>query len=182
MPDYNLYEYQELLSCIAKDDHQAFGEVYKRLWKILFSIAYRHLKDIAAAEDIVHDAFTSLWYNRHKTQVKDLDRYLAVSVKYLVLHRIRREILLRKYQQEHRGATFPESDPDHEIKYKHILKALQEEVEKLPEKCRLVFKYSRELGMPVKEIAREMKISPNTVKNHLFKALKQIRNGLEDTF
>jgi RNA polymerase sigma-70 factor (ECF subfamily) len=56
-----------------------------------------------------------------------------------------------------------------------LLQALSEEVENLPEKCRLVFKYSREQNMPIKQIAEEMNLSTSTVENHLNKALKKLR-------
>jgi RNA polymerase sigma-70 factor (ECF subfamily) len=39
----------------------------------------------------------------------------------------------------------------------------------------LIFKYSREQGMPAKDIARVMHISPKTVENQLNKALRQLK-------
>jgi len=61
------------------------------------------------------------------------------------------------------------------LHYKRILEIVKIEVEKLPEKCKLIFKYSRNDGMPVKQIAKELHISPKTVENQLNKALKQLK-------
>ena len=59
--------------------------------------------------------------------------------------------------------------------FKRILELIDTQVEKLPEKCKLIFKYSREQGMPAKEIARELHISQKTVENQLNKALRQLK-------
>ena len=48
-------------------------------------------------------------------------------------------------------------------------------VEHLPVRCRLIFQYSREEGLPVKEIARRLHISPKTVENQLGKAVRQLK-------
>lgn len=49
-------------------------------------------------------------------------------------------------------------------------------VEKLPAKCQKVYRMSREEDLNTVEIAYRLKISPKTVKNHLTRALRLIRN------
>jgi len=51
-------------------------------------------------------------------------------------------------------------------------------VEQLPEKARLVFVYSRDEALSVKEIAGKMDLSPKSVEYHLTKALKAIRDSI----
>ena len=51
-------------------------------------------------------------------------------------------------------------------------------VDKLPEKCRLVFKYSREEGKKNSQIAEELDIAEKTVEAHLTKAIKSLRVSL----
>jgi RNA polymerase sigma-70 factor (ECF subfamily) len=58
---------------------------------------------------------------------------------------------------------------------------LQKEVNKLPEKCKLVFQYSREHGMSNKEIAEQLQLSAKTVEAHITKALKHLRAALKGT-
>jgi RNA polymerase sigma-70 factor (ECF subfamily) len=68
---------------------------------------------------------------------------------------------------------------DSSLHYKRILEKVNKEVEKLPERCRLIFKYSRNNGMPIQSIAKELHISPKTVENQLNKALKQLRTSIK---
>jgi len=53
-------------------------------------------------------------------------------------------------------------------------------VEKLPEKCRLVFMMSRYQGMKNQEIAAELGISVRTVEAQIYNALKVIKEELKD--
>jgi RNA polymerase sigma-70 factor (ECF subfamily) len=70
---------------LAADDAEAFNALYTHFWERLFAIAYHRLEDRAEAEDVVHDVFISLWTHRHRQEIIDIDKYLAVAVKYAEL-------------------------------------------------------------------------------------------------
>ncbi|NOT92854.1 RNA polymerase sigma factor [Ferruginibacter sp.] len=175
MNDYLLYNNQLLLELLSKGDESAFTELYTRYWKKLFTIAYNRLKEVEAAEDIVHDVFVGIWVNREKLQIEFLENYLATATKYAVLSKIKKKAQERMYNNNAAIATVFELPVETALHYKQILDAIKKEVEKLPEKCRLIFKYSRNEGMPVKQIAKELHLSPKTVENQLHKAVKQLK-------
>ena len=166
----------ELLSLLRSDHQAAFNEIYRRHWQTLYAVAYNRLRDRQKSEDAVHDVFSSLWANRHKSEINNLNAYLATAVKFRVLETIRKEFHKQTYIQ-HSSQHVPAESHDISLAlhHKRLLQALNEEVQNLPEKCRLVFKYSREANMPIKQIAREMDLSTSTVENHLNKALKRLR-------
>lgn len=174
MKEYQLYDNKMLLELLFKSDEPAFTELYNRFWQKLFAIAYNRLKEIEAAEDIVHDVFASLWANREKIEIESLDNYLATSAKYMVLAKIKKKERERIYNASHHVRVL-EIPIETSLHYKRILEIVKNEVEKLPEKCRLIFKYSRNEGMPVKQIAKELHLSPKTVENQLNKAVKQLK-------
>ncbi len=176
MRKYSQYDTAQLLSFIAQDDNGAFTEIYNRFWKKLFAIAYNRLHEVGAAEDIVHDVFASLWVNRHKAEIASLENYLATATKYMVFAAIKRKMQEQVYSRSsaYSGPLF-EIPAESAVHYRRILEIIKTEVEKLPERCRLVFQYSRNKGMPVKQIARELNISPKTVENQLTKALKHLK-------
>lgn len=175
MNEYQLYDNKLLLDLLSKNDELAFTEIYNRFWQKLFAIAYNRLKEIQAAEDIVHDVFVSLWANRKKIKIESLDNYLAIAAKYMVLAKIKKKERERIYNNTSRQAPVFDLPVETSLHNKRILEIVKNEVEKLPEKCRLIFKYSRDEGMPVKQIAKELSISPKTVENQLNKALKQLK-------
>jgi RNA polymerase sigma-70 factor (ECF subfamily) len=50
-----------LLAAVAAGDVAALDLLYRRYRLLAFAVAYKLLRDPAAAEDIVHDAFLSVW-------------------------------------------------------------------------------------------------------------------------
>jgi RNA polymerase sigma-70 factor (ECF subfamily) len=175
MMDYLLYDNKLLLDLLAKGDESAFTELYNRYWMKLFTIAYNRLKEVESAEDIVHDVFAGIWANREKLQIDLLENYLATATKYAVLSKIKKITLERSYINGSNTAQVFELPVDSALHCRQILETIKKEVEKLPEKCRLIFKYSRNEGMPVKQIAKELQLSPKTVENQLHKAVKQLK-------
>ena len=175
MREYLSYNYETLLELLSRGDEFAFTEIYDRFSKKLFAIAYKRLKEVQEAEDIVHDVFASLWANRNKVEVKSLENYLATATKYTVFARIKKKERERLYNESSQCSPVFELNIETSLHYKYILEAVENEVERLPEKCKLIFKYSRNNKLPVKEIAEKLSISPKTVENQLNKALKQLK-------
>ncbi|HRN55452.1 MAG TPA: RNA polymerase sigma-70 factor [Agriterribacter sp.] len=172
----NLSQYgsKELLALLKQDSSSAFTQIYHRYWKRLFAIAYNRLKEIETAEDIVHDVFTALWDNRHIIQIDTLESYLAAATKYMVLGRFRKLEREKRYNNLY-VAPEPGISPESSLHYKRILEIVKRQVDSLPERCRLIFIYSRNEGMSAKQIAQKLNISPKTVENQLTKAIKSIK-------
>lgn len=175
MRDYLSYNYETLLELLSQGDELAFTEIYDRFSKRLFAIAYFRLKEVQEAEDIVHDVFASLWANRNKVEVNSLENYLATATKYTVFAKIKRKERERLYNASTQVSPVFELNIETSLHYKYILEAVANGVENLPEKCKLIFKYSREHHLPVKAIAEKLSISPKTVENQLNKAIRQLR-------
>lgn len=178
MVDYALYDNQLLLNLLSQSDEQAFMTIYHRYWQHIFTIAHNRLQDSQDAEDIVHDVFFSLWKNRQTQQIEQLENYLAVATKYKVLARIKTLVRERQYRESADTTIVVDMPVENSLHYKRILMLVKTEVEKLPEKCRIIFQYSRNEGMSVKQIAKVMHISPKTVENQLNKALRQLRTAV----
>jgi RNA polymerase sigma-70 factor (ECF subfamily) len=177
MRNYQLYDNDLLLDLLSKDDELAFTELYNRYWKKLFAVTYNRLKEIQSAEDIVHDVFASLWANRKKSEIESLENYLATATKYMVLAKIKKIQKERSYANDSNQVRVIDFQIETSLHYKLILEIVKTEVEKLPEKCKLIFKYSRNEGMPIKMIAQKLDISPKTVENQINKALRQLKQA-----
>ncbi|MDI3321450.1 RNA polymerase sigma factor [Pinibacter soli] len=182
MPAIQSYDEQELLLRMRQGDESAFTHIYSLHWELLYAIAYNRTKDIHLSQDIVQDVFTSLWSNRNRAEVHSLKSYLATAVKYMTLTHLRKSgqtILVEGHiGSEEAGHKTVEE----QIDYKNLLSFLNDETDKLPDKCRLIFKYSRGEGLSVKEIASELNISPRTVETQLSKALRVLRKSLKVMF
>lgn len=174
----NLSDWQ-LMNSLKSGSEAAIAEIYTRYWQKMIAVAYNHLKDKAAAEEVVQQVFINLWDRRETISVNSLPNYLATAVKYTVF----RELYRQKRKMEVASEMVHlqnECDFDDERIYARFLEDyLNGVVEQLPEKCRLVFRYSRVDGKNIPEIARELQVAEKTVEAHLTKALKYIRYSLQ---
>jgi RNA polymerase sigma factor (sigma-70 family) len=76
------------------------------------------------------------------------------------------------------NADFDSSTED-EIMLRDLKNTIALEVSQLPDKCRSVYELSRIEHKSNKEIASHLGISEKTVENHLTKALKRLKLGLD---
>ncbi len=178
MNGYQLYSDDVLLDLLVEDNENAFNEIYRRYWRTLFGIASSRLRNVQVAEDITHDVFASLWKNRHKLKIASLQHYLAAATRYMIFKTIRKGNYLQQYLTS-RVETVSEFKLENSLHNKYLLEFVNREIEMLPNRCRTIFKYSREKGMTNKEIAVEMSISPKTVENQINKALHQLRFSMK---
>jgi RNA polymerase sigma-70 factor (ECF subfamily) len=169
---------KDLVRELQSGSAAAFGEIYDRYWKILLAIAFSRLADRQASEEAVQEVFLSLWARREDVLIESLQAYLATAVKFTVFRQLlnekRRKDLLEQNYHPHK-----EQFEETKIYGKFLEEYIQGIVETLPGKCKLVFKYSREEGMTIPEIAKEMNISVKTAEAHLTKALRILRGSLK---
>lgn len=174
MKSYQSYTNNDLLQLLAKDDKLAFTELYERYWKLLYAMAYKRLRSAESAEDVIQDVLLSLWKNRSRLQIETLNGYLASATKYAVMGVIKKNNRQQQYQEDQQMvAAF--ADTENNLYFKQLFDLAIQDVNGLPEKCRLVFKYSRQEGLSNAEIATVLNISKKTVENQMNKALHHLR-------
>lgn len=169
---------EELLILLKEDHESALAGIYKRYWNKLYVSAHAVLKDGQACEDIIQEIFLKLWLNRGVIHIQtSLSSYLYASVRYAVYRqiktgRVREDIFDHIFERIQSG-----SDYDN-IEYKELSMQITTLVDRLPEKCRAIYKLSREQHLSHKQIASQLNISTKTVENHLTKALSFLRISL----
>jgi RNA polymerase sigma-70 factor (family 1) len=179
MLNYSLCTDQALTSLLKGDDHAAFTEIYKRYWKKMLLIAWNHSRNNTASKDIVHEVFISLWERRHLVEILNLAAFLATSVKFSIYKYYQREN--RRTELARQNYEFNELTHDEEkLDALFLQEYINGIVEEMPERCRLVFRYSREMGMKNNEIAIKIDVTEKAVEANLTRALKIIRNELKN--
>lgn len=171
---------EQLLLSLKSGDESAFTEIYTLYSRKLLAIAFNYSRDPDLAEEIVQDVFLSIWERRTSLNILSLDSYLATAAKFAIFRQIynqrkRTELAKNNYIVD---TSISEED---KIYAKFLDEYILGIVETLPEKCRLVFQYSRSMHLNNREIADKMNISEKTVESHMTKALKIIRNKLSDS-
>ena len=168
----------ELVKGIQAGDRAAFTEAYNRYWDTLLALGYYFTHSKQDAEDIVHEVFTSLWIRKEELPIQSLKAYLATAVKFAVFKAIARNQRRRLILQGLPAAASI-TGVEEKLEERFLKEYLHRVVEELPEKARLVFTYSREGELTVKEIAGKLDLSPKAVEYHMTKALKAIKEALK---
>jgi len=182
MPDKILMSDVQLIGLLKADDEAALTIIYKRYWASLFSAAYNILKDRQSCEDIIQELFIKLWDCRAEVEISvSLKAYLYASVRYGVYRQIktgsvRSEIFDDLIERLHTPTAYGS------IEHKELLLQINRVIDTLPDKCREVYKLSREECLSHKQIAMQLNISTKTVENHLTKALRELRGSLGAAF
>ncbi len=143
------------------------------------------------AEDVVQDVFAWVWDHRFRlpylNDERELRLYLLNSVWHGCLNKLRR----RKNDSAHRiwfkdrieqqySAYDPDNDP---VIRKLYTEDIQEQVSsllsELPDRCREVFVLSRLEGIPNRRVAQILGLSLSTVENHIYNAMKHLRERVQ---
>lgn len=168
---------KELLQNIKEGDQQAFARLYDLLKSKVFSVAYHLVKSPYAAEEITQEVFVSIWVSRaglHK--VENIDAYLYTatynkSLQWLKKEKNQEEILRWAMQLE----AELQNPTEQTLIFREAQRSLHQAVEQLPPQKKIIYRLSKEQGFSNKEIAEQLNISPNTVKNHLVEAVKLLK-------
>ena len=164
-----------LTTRIRNGDRKAFDELCGRYYAMLVSYARLFMKD-DWAEDVVQDVFYNVWQNRAALDDSNsLYKYLLRSVYNRALN------YLDKNRRASMGSAYyaPDNSPIIRKLYSDDLRAsLDAAIESLPPKCREVFRLSYLEDLSNREISERLGISQSTVENHIYSALKQLRQKL----
>ena len=162
-------------------DESVFTIVYELYSEKVYRLAFRFLKDEKHAEEIVQETFINLWLSREKLNADgNMWLYLCVISKRLSLNALRQigksSILVEKLLHE---ISELQNTTEEEVIAHDLEHYAEKIVDKLPRQQQLVYKLSRVEGLSHKEIAEQLQISPNTVKNHMVEALKTLKTHLK---
>jgi RNA polymerase sigma-70 factor, ECF subfamily len=158
------------------DKRRVMEKIYKAAFPWLRASAFRVLRDKDLAEDMVQEVMLRLWELERLDQITYLGAYLQRAVINRSLNKIREAGRLRDDSTLRQVPAPAEASGGDE---EDILKArLSKAMESLPERCRLVFVFSRYEHLSNREIADLMEISIKTVENQMTKALRLLREEL----
>ena len=173
MANCSQYDERELLAEIASGNEKAFRKLFDSYKERFYAVAFKMTRSDEAAEDIVQDVFMNIWKNReHLLKVDHPSSYFFTAVYRKVYHHYRRLASERKFLQSASAVKETENTTDEMVLAHEYKEWVSQAITRLPPQQQLVFRLSKEEGMNREDIARQLEISPNTVKNHLSNALK----------
>jgi RNA polymerase sigma-70 factor (family 1) len=175
---------EELLILIKNGKPQAFRELYNRYKESIFSMVYRRVRDEEESKDIVQEIFLKLWLGRESlVEIDNLDHYLFGTARNKVISHYRK----KEVQLKGEGALLAqidhlESSADKDILMDELNSKIREVVDSLPPTMKACYKLSRSEGKKIKEIASNLNLSEQTVRNNISEALRRLRLSLNSGY
>jgi RNA polymerase sigma-70 factor (ECF subfamily) len=178
LSDLYLLDENALLRLIAGGDQKAFTRLVDLYWNKVYSHALAYIKSSPLAEEITQDVFLKIWKKKEALiDVVDFNNFLFVLGKNQIVSLLRKK-LHNVIAADPLEAAEELLVPDKQLEYKQIHSKLMEAIDQLPPTRRVVFKLSKLDGLTYDEIATQLNISKNTVKEHMVLALSFLRTYL----
>lgn len=154
--------------------------VYRLFRREVYRIAYRHLGDHAASEDVVQDSFVRLAQYRVGAVV-NLGAMLRTIAHNLIVDQTR----VHKRRPEETlsdGMDVAAEAPSQEqvLLQRERMAQVSAILAELPEQRRQVFIMRRLHGMSAKEVGAALAISPAAVDTHVARAVLALHRGLAE--
>lgn len=182
MQDYHQLNDEELLLLLRESaDQSAFLEIYERYHVGLYTAAVKRCCSAEAAEELVQDLFVRLWKNRETIEIyATLSGYLFTGIRNAVLNYLQHEAVRKNIRiVSEIQDRFTDNSTEELLLANDLNKYIQQKIKALPEKCRSVFELSRLNHKSNKQIASELGLAEKTVENHITRAIKFLRIGMQ---
>jgi RNA polymerase sigma-70 factor, ECF subfamily len=165
-----------VLSSNIVEKRRVVSELFKQYYKEMCKAAFQIIRDKSVSEDVVQNVFLKLYKNTDELIIEYPKSYLKrITINEAIDHF--RKISKNKNADidSIEGLSYEIiDDSDRSELYQRVNNSINE----LPTKCRLIFLMKRKEGYTNQEIADELDISIKTVENQMTKAFKILREKL----
>lgn len=171
-----------LVARARKGDQAAFEQLVRRHQRYVFNVAYRVLGDAAEAEDVTQEAFVRAWRGlagfreqaRFTTWLYRITHNLCLNR----LPKLRRELLQVEPLEDILDDAAP--TPPDLLEAQEQMALLHAELERMPEKYRLVLSLRYLQHLSYEEIATALSIPLGTIKTHIHRARRLLADRVRE--
>ncbi|MEP7251859.1 MAG: sigma-70 family RNA polymerase sigma factor [Ginsengibacter sp.] len=166
-----------LLTQLQSGSQKSFDVLFDKYWEEALDAAYKRVKDIETAKDIVQDIFTQIWINR-EIGIENFPAYLHIAIRNRVLKFFAKQKPVHPFFDELENVTEKNFQADSPLLWKEFFQSFEYLINTLPPKRRDIFRLKVQEGLSTKVIASEMGIARKTVQNQLGKAIETLKVSL----
>ncbi len=194
--DYGEKTDKDLVRLSRRGDERAARELVHRFERPVFSIVYRMVRDRELAEDLSQDVFVRTFNNldRYDRSYRFSSWLFKIAYNLTVDHLRKRELpvismhgapdALTPERQEATSLRLEsdEEPPDDRLVAKELAGELEEAIAGLREDYRTAILLRHVEGRPYEEISEIMGIPLGTVKTYIFRARRELRAVLSESY
>jgi RNA polymerase sigma-70 factor (family 1) len=163
-----------LLFQMQQGNKDAFNHLFNKYWPQAYAGAFRRLKDVDQAKDVVQEVFVNVWLKR-ETPIHNFPAYLNIAVRNQVFKQAIKQKRNSPFLDIFHDLPAENQQPDANIRWNEFNVAYEALVTTLPPKRQRIFRLRFNEDMTTSAIAAEMGITRKTVQNQLGKAVEHLR-------
>lgn len=171
---------QNIIQKFKEGDPEAFENLYALFYKQIFAYCYRYTLSRESAEELTHDIFLHLWntrtYINPEIGIKGYLMTISKNILFTWLRNLNRSKKMRAELESHFLREQSAHDPEKQIEAVHDLGVMRNSLNCLPPKRKMVFEMIRFKEMTYNEVADQLFISRDAVKDHMVKANRVIES------
>ncbi len=158
-----------------------FEVLFRLHFRPLCLYALHYLGNVEASEDVVQESFVKLWEKlKQGSEVSNIRAYLYMTVRNRCLDQLKAKGLATESLKPY--DTYGIIDENEAEERSRTEAKMWTALDSLPEKCREIFILSKRDGLKYEEIAEELNLSVNTVRNQISKALSILKEGAKKIY
>jgi RNA polymerase sigma-70 factor (family 1) len=178
----NLSEENRLIRQFNRGKADGYRVVFGLYFPVIFQYAKKIIGNADDAHDITSDIFLRLWEMRERFKsLAKIRAFLFTASRNACLDFIHHVKVINAKQQSILDLFLASQDPGTESAYttSELLLLVQQEIDRLPKKCRKVMILYYLQDMTTAAVAAVMKISEKTVSNQRLRGLKKLKIALK---
>ncbi len=163
----------------ASDEEQRFHTLFVEMYPKLVRYAAALMTDADEARDIVSDVFERAWQRHATLDDENGHAWLYAAVRNACFNRLKH----LKVEREHLEAVIEATRADMADNYRQhevLLHRAEEIAHSLPEPTRSILRMCYWDKQTYRQVAEHLGISPDTVKKHISKALRTLRETMRE--
>ncbi len=173
------YDEKKILQLVAQSSTYAFTQVYEFYRPRIYRVALKFLRSQEMSEEIVQDVFLKIWLKRTlMTDVLNFDSFIFSVTKHAVLDAMDKLAVEAKARKELSYELKLSKNADEALIEKQYDQVVWELVDQLPPQQKKIFRMVKVDCMSHEAIGRQLKLSKDTVKAHMKRALITLRAKL----
>ena len=161
------------------EDKFEFDDIFRLYYSQLFFFARQYVDDDNDCDDIVSSAYEDAWRHFADIERKAAQTWLFVNVKRKCLDWLRHQQSYRFYAKLQLQLAQRTTDDNDPLETKERMEKVARLLDMLPENTRKIFTRCYVDEKKYREVAEELEISTETVKKHVVRALKILRQARE---
>jgi len=171
---------QDWIAGLQAGDQATFEAIFRAYYPRLVVLVQAYVRSKETAEDLVQQLFVNIWRRHQTLEISEsLNSYLYRAARNTAFNHLRHARVERLGHEQIAAAPLRLVEPADAMVGEHDLaRAIDQAVEELPERCRLVFTLSRREGLTQREIAEALGISVKTVETQMHRAFETLRTKL----